>query len=87
MTAVTPLVAIGHEPGRILRPFGFDLGEGEFAVADAPGAAERVQVFTTSGSRLSAFMLPARSTPGCNSTAWSSTAPAPCASLRNARSC
>jgi len=61
MTAVTPLVAIGHEPGRILRPFGFDLGEGEFAVADAPGTAERVQVFTTSGSRLSAFLLPARS--------------------------
>ena len=61
MTAVTPLVAIGHEPGRILRPFGFDLGDGEFAVADAPGTAERIQVFTTSGSRLSAFMLPARS--------------------------
>jgi hypothetical protein len=60
MTAVTPLVAIGHEPGRILRPFGFDLGEGEFAVADAPGAAERVQVFTSSGSRLSAFLLPTR---------------------------
>lgn len=61
MTSVTPLVAIGHELGRILRPFGFDLGEGEFAVADAPGTAERVQVFTTSGSRLSAFMLPTRS--------------------------
>ena len=61
MTAVTPLVAIGHEAGRILRPFGFDLGVGEFAVADAPGAAERVQVFTTSGSRLSAFPLSTRS--------------------------
>jgi hypothetical protein len=61
MTAVTPLVAIGGEPGRILRPFGFDLGEGEFAVADAPGSAERVQVFTTSGSRLSAFTLQSRS--------------------------
>jgi len=61
MTAVTPLVAIGGEPGRILRPFGFDLGDGEFTVADAPGAAERVQVFTTSGSRLSAFTLQSRS--------------------------
>jgi hypothetical protein len=57
MTTVTPLVAIGHELGRILQPFGFDLGEGEFAVADAPARTERVQIFTTSGSRLSAFAL------------------------------
>ena len=61
MTASTPVVAIGHEDGRILRPFGFDLGEGEFAVADAPGASERVQVFTTSGSRVAAFTLSTRS--------------------------
>ena len=61
MTQVTPLVAIGHEAGRVLRPFGFDLGEGEFAVADAPGAAERVQLFTTDGSRVSAFTLAGRS--------------------------
>lgn len=61
MTAATPVVAIGREDGRILRPFGFDLGEGEFAVADAPGEAERVQVFTTSGSRVSAFTLSTRS--------------------------
>jgi hypothetical protein len=61
MTTTTPLVAIGHEDGRILRPFGFDLGEGEFAVADAPGATERIQVFTASGSRVSAFTLSSRS--------------------------
>lgn len=61
MTAVTPLVAVGHELGRILQPFGFELGEGEFAVADAPGPVERVQVFTTSGSRVSAFTLSSRS--------------------------
>jgi hypothetical protein len=60
MTSVTPLVAIGHELGRILLPFGFDLGEGEFAVADAPAGAARVQVFTTSGSRLAAFTLASR---------------------------
>ncbi len=63
MTAATTVVAIGGEPGRILRPFGFDLGDGEFAVADAPGATERVQVFTTSGSRVSAFTLANRSEP------------------------
>ena len=61
MTAMTPLLAIGHEAGRVLRPFGFDLGDGEFAIADAPGAAERVQLFTTSGSRVSAFTLSSRS--------------------------
>ena len=63
MTAATPLVAIGHELGRILLPFAFDLGEGEFAIADAPAGAPRVQVFTTSGSRVSAFTLPTRSEP------------------------
>ena len=63
MTAVTPLVAIGHELGRILLPFGFDLGEGEFAIADAPTGAERVQVFTTSGSRVAAFTLGQRAEP------------------------
>lgn len=61
MAAVTPLVAIGRESGRILLPFGFDLGQGEFAVADAPDPAERVQVFTTNGSRVSAFTLARRS--------------------------
>jgi hypothetical protein len=63
MTEVAPLVAIGHELGRILLPFGFDLGEGEFAIADAPTGSERVQVFTTSGSRVSAFTLGVRSEP------------------------
>lgn len=63
MTQVTPLLAIGHEAGRVLRPFGFDLGDGEFAVADAPGQVERVQLFTTNGSRVSAFTLSSRSEP------------------------
>jgi hypothetical protein len=58
-TTVAPLVAIGHELGRILRPFGFELGDGEFAVADAPDASgARVQLFTLTGSRLAAFRLP-----------------------------
>ena len=58
-TAATPIVAVGHELGRILRPFGFELGDGELAVADAPDAdSARVQLFSTSGSRLAAFRLP-----------------------------
>jgi hypothetical protein len=58
-SAATPIVAVGHELGRILRPFGFELGEGELAVGDAPDAdSARIQVFSTSGSRLAAFRLP-----------------------------
>jgi len=58
-SAVAPVVAIGQELGRILRPFGFELGTGEFAVADAPDASgARVQLFTLAGSRLGAFRLP-----------------------------
>lgn len=60
-TAATPIVAVGHELGRILRPFGFELGEGELAVGDAPDVeSARIQVFSTSGSRLAAFRLPGR---------------------------
>ena len=58
-TTATPIVAVGHELGRILRPFGFELGDGEFAVGDAPDDdSARIQVFSTSGSRLAAFRLP-----------------------------
>ena len=58
-TAATPIVAVGHELGRILRPFGFELGDGELAVGDAPDASSpRIQLFSTSGSRLGAFRLP-----------------------------
>lgn len=61
-TEATPIVAIGHELGRILRPFGFELGDGELAVADAPDAnSPRIQLFSTSGSRLAAFRLPGSS--------------------------
>jgi hypothetical protein len=58
-SSAAPIVAIGHELGRILRPFGFELGDGELAVADAPDASgARVQLFTLSGSRMAAFRLP-----------------------------
>jgi hypothetical protein len=58
-TTATPIVAVGHELGRILRPFGFELGDGELAVGDAPDAdSPRIQLFSTSGGRLAAFRLP-----------------------------
>lgn len=60
MTTARPVVQIGAEEGRVLEPFAFQMGEGEFAVGDAPGRVERVQIFVTSGSRLSGFTLPGR---------------------------
>jgi hypothetical protein len=59
--AARPLVSIGIEPGRILLPFGFDVDPtGLIVLGDAPGAAERIQVFSTGGTRLGGFSLPPR---------------------------
>ena len=53
------IVHIGNEPGRILNPFAFAVApDGTFAVADAPGNQERVQVFTPAGFRIGGFTLP-----------------------------
>jgi hypothetical protein len=58
------IVQIGAEPGRILRPYAFDLAaDGSFVVADAPQGRGRVQFFTASGSRLGGFALPGRELP------------------------
>ena len=58
------LVQIGAEPGRLLRPYAFDLGsDGTFVVADAPGNHGRVQFFTTSGASLGGFTLATRDVP------------------------
>jgi hypothetical protein len=55
------IVQIGAEPGRILRPYAFDVApNGSFVVADAPQGRGRVQVFLPSGSRLAGFALPGR---------------------------
>jgi hypothetical protein len=55
------IVQIGAEPGRILRPYAFDLApDNTFVVADAPGSRGRVQFFIASGSRLGGFTLPGR---------------------------
>ena len=57
--APSEIVKIGAEPGRILRPYAFDMAAGgTFVVADAPGGRGRVQFFTSTGSRLGGFALP-----------------------------
>ena len=62
--AVTTLVEIGPERGRILGASAFDLGPtGRFVVADAPGGQERVQLFDLDGTRLGGFTLPGRAAP------------------------
>jgi hypothetical protein len=58
------IVKIGAEPGRVLRPYAFDLAEdGTFVVADAPGNRGRIQEFLASGSSIGGFTLPGRQVP------------------------
>jgi hypothetical protein len=58
LESARPLVSIGVEPGRILLPFGFDLDPtGLLVLGDAPGSTERIQVFSTGGTRLGGFSL------------------------------
>jgi hypothetical protein len=55
------IVHIGNEPGRILNPFAFAVApNGTFAVADAPGNQERIQVFSPAGFRIGGFTLPGK---------------------------
>jgi hypothetical protein len=55
------IVHIGNEPGRILNPFAFAVAaDGSFAVADAPGNQERIQIFSPAGFRLGGFTLPGK---------------------------
>jgi hypothetical protein len=61
LTAAWKIVQIGSEQGRILQPTAFGLApNGTFVVADRPGPAERVQVFSPGGSPLGGFTLPGR---------------------------
>jgi hypothetical protein len=63
-TAVKPLVEIGYELGRLLRPTSFDVGDtGDFIVADAPGRQPRVSVFQGSGTVLNTFTVAANESP------------------------
>lgn len=62
--SVSPLITIGAERGRILRPTAFDLADdGTFVVADAPGNRGRVQVFFSTGASLGGFELGVREAP------------------------
>jgi len=63
-TTVREIVKIGAEPGRIIDPTAFAVdADGTFAVADAPGSRERIQIFTSGGSHLGGFTLPGRVEP------------------------
>ena len=58
---VRTLVEIGGEDGRLLDPSAFDVAtDGSFAVADAPGGRERVQVFGAAGIRTGGLTRPGR---------------------------
>ena len=55
------LIEIGGEDGRVIEPSAFDVApDGSFAVADAPGGRERIQVFGAAGLRIGGFVLPGR---------------------------
>jgi hypothetical protein len=57
--AVTPLLGIGHEPGRVLRPMAMALSDDDIlAVLDAPNSFQRLQYFATNGMRVGGFYLP-----------------------------
>ncbi|HTV01138.1 MAG TPA: hypothetical protein VMF13_11390 [Luteitalea sp.] len=61
---VTPLVEIGYERGRVLRPTAFDVADsGDFIVADAPGRQPRVSVFAAAGRALNTFEVAATESP------------------------
>lgn len=57
-TGVKPLVEVGYELGRVLRPTAFDVADsGDFIVADAPERRPRVSIFQANGKVLSTFSL------------------------------
>ncbi|WP_239490461.1 hypothetical protein [Luteitalea sp. TBR-22] len=63
-TAVRPLVEIGYEAGRVLRPTAFHVADsGDFIVADAPGRQPRVSVFQGNGQVLNTFSVAASEAP------------------------
>jgi hypothetical protein len=64
LTRSWEIVQIGAEPGRIIDPVAFSVAaDGTFVVADAPGGAERIQIFTPVGFRRGGFFLRGRARP------------------------
>jgi hypothetical protein len=60
---VRRVVDIGQEEGRIIQPSGFDgIPDGSFVVADMPRGQQRIQLFSSTGTRLGGFFLPGRPT-------------------------
>ena len=58
------IIQIGVEAGRVLSPVAFDSApDGTFAIADAPGGLERIQVFFYLGGTIGGFTLQGRSVP------------------------
>jgi len=63
--AVTPVIGIGQEPGRLLRPTAIALSDDDIlAVLDAPGSYQRLQYFTPAGALIGLFYLTILGTPG-----------------------
>jgi hypothetical protein len=63
-TSSWEIVNIGNEPGKIIDPTAFSVEpDGSFVVADAPNGRERVQIFSSAGSRIGGFTLPGRAKP------------------------
>lgn len=63
-TAMTRIVQVGEEPGRIIRPTAFASDpRGSFVVVDQPGPATRIQRFADRGYLLNGFTLAPRSGP------------------------
>lgn len=61
---IRPIIQIGAEQGRVLRPTAFDLADdGTFVVADAPSSRGRIQVFHVTGATIGGFSLPQREAP------------------------
>lgn len=64
MTETVRLVAIGHEPGKVIQPVAFSAApDGSFVIADAPQGRRRIQLFASNGLRLRGFYLPGRFEP------------------------
>jgi hypothetical protein len=58
-TVARPMLGIGPEPGRVLRPTTMALGDNDvLAVLDGPGRYQRVQFFTTDGRLIGGYFLP-----------------------------